>query len=281
MVMETERIALQPPVYTAIVLAGIRAYSDPVARASGVCCKAMSHVGGKPMVLRVLHELEKSKHIGSRVLCGPPKQVCEQSPELKAGIDTGDWKWMENQSTPSRSAYFALQSLPEPASVLLTTADHVLLRSEIVDHFCSTAGRTGFDLAIALVPYKQVIAANPSMKRTRYRFRDGTYCGCNLFAFLTPQARKVADFWQRVEAERKRPWRVIKVLGWVSVLRFLLGNLSLDEALETLSKQLGIKIGPIILPFPEAAIDVDTVSDWRYAQKVVETNTPNTTPKKS
>ena len=38
-----------------------------------------------------------------------------------------------------------LQSLPEAAPVLLTTADHALLHSEVVDHFCAAARRTGVD----------------------------------------------------------------------------------------------------------------------------------------
>lgn len=257
------------PIFTAIILAGDRAKDDPVAQLSGTGCKAMVPLGGKPMLLRVLHALGKSRTIGTRVLCGPPRQIITQNSELKAGLDAGDWRWVENQSTPSLSANYALESLPDRLPVLLTTADHALLSSEIVDYFCLNAIRSGFDLAVALAPYQQVIAEHPGVRRTGYRFRDDTYCGCNLFAFITPHARKAAVFWRRVEQQRKRPWRVIGVLGWIAVLRFLLGRLSLNEALKILSKRLGINIGPIIVPFPEAAVDVDTVADWEYVQQVI------------
>jgi len=256
--------------FTALVLAGDRGPDDAVARAAGVCCKALAPVGGKPMVLRVLSALGASEHIGARLLCGPPREAMERCPELQAGTDRGDWDWLENQATPSTSAHVALQTLPPTAPVLLTTADHALLRNEIVDHFCAQASRAGNDLTVGLALYGEVMAANPGMKRTGLRFRDNTYCGCNLFAIIDPRARKIADFWRRVEQDRKRPWRIIRLLGWRSVLRFLLGRLTLDEALRRLSKRLGISIGYVLLPFPEAAVDVDTEADWLYVKRLVD-----------
>ena len=44
--------------------------------------------------------------------------------------------------------------------------------------------------------------------------------------------------------------------------------MTLNEGLDRLSKILGIKIGAIILPFPEAAIDVDTPADWSLVQRI-------------
>jgi hypothetical protein len=175
---------------------------------------------------------------------------------------------MESQASPSASAAVALQSLPPSESVLLTTGDHALLRGEIVDYFCDEATRAGYDLAVALALYDRVMAAHPGVTRTGLRFRDNTYCGCNLFAMIRPQSRQVASFWRGVEQDRKRPWRLMKALGWVSVLRYLVGRLTLDQALDRLSERLGVTIGYVLLPFPEAAVDVDTEADWRYVQQL-------------
>jgi hypothetical protein len=82
-----------------------------------------------------------------------------------------------------------------------------------------------------------------------------------LFAFLTPRSRRAALFWRRVEAQRKNPLRIIRVLGWVAVWRYLLGRLSLDEALRRVSHRLQMKAGAVIIPYPEAAIDVDSIDD--------------------
>ena len=178
-------------------------------------------------------------------------------------------KWFENQPTPSSSTFQVLQSLPEQTPVLLTTADHALLSARIVDYFCTEARASGCDVVVGIAQHEAVTAAYPDTRRTAIRMRDGAYCGCNLFAFLTPQAHRAADFWRQVETQRKNPLRVIRILGWTAVLRYLLGRLSLEEALDRLSRRLGFKAGAVIIPFPEAAIDVDSASDWKLVEKIV------------
>lgn len=255
--------------FTAIIMAADRNPDDPVARAAGVACKALTPVGGKPMVLRVLHALEQSLEVGPRLLCGPPKPVLEQTGALKSGVDAADYGWMASRESPSASAAAAMERIPESQPVLLTTADHALLNSLIIDHFCSEARAADFDLVVALAPHSLVATAYPSVKRTRLRFSDRDYCSCNLFAFMTPRSRAVTGFWRKVESQRKQPWRVIGILGWWSVFKYLLGRLSLQEALKRLSDRFGMRIGVVILSFPEAAVDVDTEKDLQLVQQIL------------
>jgi hypothetical protein len=104
--------------------------------------------------------------------------------------------------------------------------------------------------------------------------RDGAYCSCNLFAFLTHRARAAAHFWRTVESHRKETLRVISASGWVAVLRYLLGQLSLDEGLKRISRRMGINVAAVVMPFAEAAVDVDTVSDWRLVEKILNDQRP-------
>ena len=255
--------------FTAVVLAADRGPDDPVAAAAGVRCKSLTPVGGKPMVFRVLDTLTASQVVNRYILCGPPKSIVDQEPDLGTLIASGRVKWFENQATPSSSAFHVLQTLPDETPVLLTTADHALLSARIVDYFCSEAQATGCDVVAGVARHEAVTAAYPQTRRTATRLADGAYCGCNLFAFLTPRARLAADFWRRVENQRKNPLRVIRVLGWSAVSRYLMGRLSLDEALKRMSHRLGFKAGVVILPFSEAAVDVDSVSDWKLVENIV------------
>lgn len=258
------------PPFTAVVLAGDRGAHDPLTALSGAPCKALVPVGGTPMILRVLDALGHSSEVGSILLSGPAQVQVAQEPRLKEGITAGRWGWRPTEASPSASAYAALASLPQSAPVLVTTADHALLRAEVVDHFCAAARRTGGDLAVALVDHARVLAAFPDVGRTRLRFRGGAYCGCNLYAFLTPASRRAAQFWRQVEQDRKRPWRMVRKLGWLPLLAYLSGRLSLEETLGMLSKRLGLVICPLLLPFPEAAVDVDKPSDWALAERVLQ-----------
>jgi len=89
---------------------------------------------------------------------------------------------------------------------------------------------------------------------------------------MTPRARAITGVWRKVESQRKQPWRVIGILGWWPVLKYLLGRLSLQEALARISDQLGMKIGVVMLPFADAAVDVDTENDWRLVQQILAEN---------
>jgi GTP:adenosylcobinamide-phosphate guanylyltransferase len=255
--------------YTAIILAGVRPGGDPVAEANGVSCKALIPVGGRPMVLRVLDALDASRQIGMHILCGPSQQSIEQQPELKARIAEGRLQYVPGQSTPSLSTHHILQSLTDDAPVVLTTADHALLTTPVIDYFCSQARRANCDVAVGLASHEEVISTFPDTRRTAIKFKDGSYCGCNLFGFMNPQSYKAAQFWRQIEKDRKKPLKMMRILGWWAVLRYLTGKMSLGEALGHLARQMGIRAGVVILPFPEAAVDVDTVDDLKFVQSLV------------
>ena len=256
--------------FTAIVLAGKRPGPDPVAEAAGVACKSFAPIGGRPMVHRVLDTLAAAGQIGPKFLCGLSRSLIEQEPELKSRFDKGEVKWLAGHATPSASTYHALQSVPDGMPVLVTTADHAFLSARIVDYFCSEARRMQYDLVAGLTLYKGVTSAFPETKRTAIRFKDSAYSGCNLFAFMNPRAYSAAAFWRRIEQQRKKPLQMMRILGLWPVVRYLTGKLSLSDGLEHLSNRLGIRAGAVILPFPEAAVDVDTVEDWKFAQALVE-----------
>jgi GTP:adenosylcobinamide-phosphate guanylyltransferase len=255
--------------FTALILAADRGPDDPVAKAAGVPCKSLTPIDGVPMVFRVLNTLDASPEIDQRILCGPPKHIVEREPELQRLIEAGKIAWFENLQTPSSSAYHVLQTLPQNIPVLLTTADHALLNPRMVDYFCNAARAIKCDVVVGVARHKDVMKAYPETRRTATQLQDGAYCGCNLFAFLTPGARPAADFWRQVESERKKPLRMIQKLGWIPVLRYLFGRLSLDDALNSISQRLGFKAGAVIMPFADAAVDVDTVRDWELVKKIV------------
>jgi CTP:molybdopterin cytidylyltransferase MocA len=221
------------------------------------------------MVLRVLDALGESRCVRGVTLCGLDPAGVKQAPKLQEAVAEGQLSLLDGEASPSASAWSALQRIPGEQPVLLTTADHALLRAEWVDYFLDQANRTGADLVVAVARYEQIAEAMPGVRRTVTRLRDDGYCGCNLFAFMTPRSRVAADYWRQVERDRKRPWRVIRMLGWGSVLRYLLHRLTLDQALQRLSRQFGLSIAPVIMPFPEASVDVDTPEDWELVKRLV------------
>jgi len=256
--------------FTAVVLAGKRPGKDPVAEAAGVACKSFAPIDGRPMVHRVLDALAAARQVGQRILCGPSQSIISQEPELYDRLKTGEAKWIDSHSTPSLSTYRALQAFPDSKPVLVTTADHALLTPQIVDYFCDEARRLPCDVAAGLTAYDGVMAAFPETRRTAIKFKDGAYSGCNLFGFLNPRSDRAAQFWRQIEQERKKPLRMMRILGWWTIVRYLLGRITLDKGLEKLSNKMQINLRAVLLPFPQAAIDVDTVDDWHFVQNMAK-----------
>lgn len=255
---------------TAIVLAGDRTKADSLINHTPAPAKAMIDLDGIPMVRRVLTSLRDSKVVGRISLAGPEESAVATDAELKRWIDDGEIAWSAPGPSPSTSAYNAMQGLKPEDSVLLTTADHPLLTPEIVDAFGRQSLADDVDVTVGLAPYPLIADAYPGIRKTVLRFSDGEFCGCNLFAFITPEGRRAARFWRKIEQERKKPLVLIGLLGWWAVIRYRLGLLSLEEALAKLSKRLGLRIRAVILPYANAAIDVDSIADLVLVRGALE-----------
>ena len=259
---------IMPPV-TALILAGARPGRDPVAEKAGVPFKILARVGGIPMVVRVLETLKASPLVGERILCGPSWEVVQNQSWLVERIESQQVGWTPPQPGPSLSVHSFLTKSPQDIPLLVTTADHALLSVEMVEEFLRQASETQMDVAVAMVSYAVVAQAYPQSKRTVIRFRGGGYCGCNMFLLCTEKARQLVEFWTQVEGERKRPLRLIRRLGFSNLLRYVLGRLTLSDALHELGQRMGLTIREVILPFPEAAVDVDTLEDLALVEEIL------------
>ena len=59
-----------------------------------------------------------------------------------------------------------------------------------------------------------------------------------MFAINTSVARAAIVFWTQLEMDRKRPWRLIRMLGIGTLIRYLTRRLTLTEALATFSRPI-------------------------------------------
>ncbi|MES1940354.1 hypothetical protein T5B8_08929 [Salinisphaera sp. T5B8] len=258
----------RPVPHTAVVLAGDRGPSDPVAVATGAPCKALAPVGGQALLARVIEILRGVARIDAIVVVGPARTIVDSVPTLKALLAAADVTWVAPADSPSASAARGLDTLAPGKPALLTTADHALLTAAMIEPLLDTSG---CDLSVGLVDYARVRRAYPASRRTAIRLgRDDGYCGCNLFAVHTSAARKLIADWQRVEKQRKHPARVVaSMLGWTGVLRYALHRLDLEDAFARLSRRAGMQVCPVPLSEPEAGIDVDSLSDLQLVESIL------------
>ena len=265
---------MNAPPFRALVLAGERPGGGTLARALNLPAGVLAPVGGRPCLLRVTDALQGARQVNGIVLCGPAKAVLDAAPELAALAARPDVEWLPPAHGPAASAVCAAQAYPH-YPLLLTSGDHGLLHGAVVERFCADAwaaagaGGRGADCIVGLVPHPPVAAAFPESRRTVLRFADGAFCGSNLFALVTPESRHALTFWSRVETDRKRPWRIARRLGVLTMLRYLAGRLAVDEAFAILSSRAGCRVRWVPVPCPRAAVDVDTEADWRLADRLL------------
>jgi len=242
----------------ALVLAGSRPGSaEPVAAAEGVAHKALVEVGGKPLLTRVVEALRAA---GIERIA-----VAANDPDVVALAEALDTQPIPPQAGPSASVGAAFAQLGAP--LLVTTADHALLRPEWVRDFVSDVPR-GSDAAVLLASRTAVERALPGSRRTWLRLADGDWSGCNLFLMATPNAIAAIDAWRAVEADRKRPWKIAARFGLRPLWLYLTGRLTADGAISVLGRRVGIEAHAVAARDGLAAVDVDKTSDLADVRRI-------------
>ncbi|HEX8556118.1 MAG TPA: NTP transferase domain-containing protein [Sphingomonas sp.] len=242
----------------ALILAGSRGGVDPLASANGVPHKALIEVGGASMLARVAAAL-RGAGLTRIIVSTNDAAVDAAAAALGLGI-------VAAADGPSRSVGLAIDQVGTP--LLVTTADHALLDPAWVTAFLGGVPAQA-DVAVMLARRAAIEAAVPDTRRTYLRFADGDWSGCNLFFFATPRAVAAVALWERVEADRKRPWRIIRRFGPLMLVRYLLGQLTLTRAIAHLGGLAGIDAAVVESPAGLAAVDVDTAGDLVLVRRIV------------
>ncbi|MDT8344131.1 MAG: NTP transferase domain-containing protein [Thermohalobaculum sp.] len=242
--------------WTALILAGSRGAADPVAQAAGVSHKAFAEIAGRTMIARVAEALTAAG-IGRILVSIEP-----DAPALPDGLER-----LDAAASPARSVAAALAAAATP--ILVTTADHPLLTPAMVADFIAGAEATGVDVCAGVATRAVVEAAGNPARRTYLRFRDAQVSGCNLFALRTPQAEAAVRFWQRLEAERKRPWRMALAIGPATLAAYAAGWLTMAAAARALGRAARCSASLVTLDHAEAAHDVDKPADLAFAEAML------------
>jgi GTP:adenosylcobinamide-phosphate guanylyltransferase len=230
--------------------------------------KALVPLVGRAMLSHVVETLHHSKAVERIIVCGLGSALHENR-ELDSLLQSYDVKVFDGLATPSASVVHVLERTPDCLPLLITTGDHPLLTPDIVDDFCQKSLASDYDVTAAVVPADLVRRAFPDSNRTYLRFRERAYSGCNLFALLTPAGFGAPAWWARIEQQRKRPWRMVMMLGPAVLARFAFGRLSLATIEKYASRKMGLKATAIVMSQPEAGYDVDTVDHLKVADAVL------------
>ena len=241
-----------------LILAGQReGVIDPLCDAAGVSHKAEIPVAGTPMLDRVIAALTDSG-LGEKLYI--------------SGYSGSNLKQVTSGKGPADSVALALAEIDQ-YPCLITTCDHALLSAAMVENFVSGAKAAGTDICVGMATQSVIQAEYPETKRTYLRFSDEAVSGCNLFYIANAEGLKAIAFWQSVQHLRKNPLKLARKVGVVIGLKYAAGRLTLRGAFDYAADRIGITASPVLLPFAEAAIDVDKPSDLELVETILQART--------
>lgn len=262
--------------YTALLMAGSRGPTDPVASYCGISHKAMAEIAGEPMVQHVLRTLAAAPEVGNIIAVIEAPELIEALPVAKQLIAEGRLQVTHAAPSPSQSVTKVLDAF-SPYPALVTTADHPLLTTAMIADFVQ--GIPAHVDVAALVAREDTIRAEyPETKRTYFRFADEAISGCNLFALPTPRGRNAMAFWRKLEQDRKKPWKMAYSLGPKTLINFALRRLTVDAVAEAIGQQADVRAALVRSRFAEAAIDVDKPHDLHLVNGILARRQQARTP---
>ena len=238
-----------------LILAGQReGVTDPLCEAADVSHKAEIPIAGVPMLERVIFAITQSGLSDNLYI---------------SGYSGSKLKQVSNGKGPADSVALGLAEIDQ-YPCLITTCDHALLSADMVQSFVDGAKLTGTDICVGLATQKIIEAEYPETKRTYLRFSDEAVSGCNLFYIANAEGLKAIAFWQSVQHLRKSPLKLAKKVGVGVGIKYAAGRLSLRGAFDYAADRIGITAAPVLLPFAEAAIDVDKPSDLELVETILQ-----------
>ncbi|WP_337185812.1 hypothetical protein [Phenylobacterium sp.] len=251
--------------FTAILLAGQRAgVVDTLAAAAGVPNKSLAPICGAPLVahaaaaLQATPGLARLKVVAEPANLGAVMGVLGRGPApVEAVVAAGNL---------ADSVHAAAAGVEGP--IVITTSDNVLLTPGAVLEILTALSR-GADVAVALAAEAAVRAAHPDGQRRFYRFADGAWSNCNLYALSGPAAARAAESFRSGGQFAKKPLRMLLHLGPANLALMLLGRLTLRGALGRLGRRFRLRIEPVILADGAHAIDVDNARTYACAEQLL------------
>lgn len=243
----------------AVVLAGAP-NNGQLQEANSEKWEATIPIHGKPMVNYVIEALQKSARIENLVVVGP-LEIKDVLPPGVALVESGD--------NLTDNIFRAVDALGHDNKILLVTSDIPFVHAEVIDDFIDRCGELVGDVYYPVISKEANQQVYPETVRTYFTLKEGSFTGGNVI-LASPQAitdsRWVMD---EIICKRKKPWKLIRMLGFVFIIKFFAKRLSLRELEQRVSELLGYTGVVIISPYPELGTDVDKPSDLNLALRII------------
>lgn len=160
-----------------------------------------------------------------------------------------------------------LEHKPEAIQVALVSSDIPLLTPESVEWVIRTSQETDEDLYYCVIEQSLMEKRFPDSARSYVQLKDMNLCGGDFTVLKLDLYKGRADFWQKIFEARKSVIRQANLIGFDVLLLLLLRRLTLESAVEKVTRRLDITGRGLLCPYPEIGMDVDKSYQLEIARR--------------
>jgi len=241
-------------VYAGILLAGETPGSpDPLALEMGYPKKSLIPIASRPMAAYVLDAFASVKRIGPIVIIGLRQEDQLDFPPHTL-LHDGFGDLLDNILG---AVEMIKARYPHIRRTIIASADIPLLTADVIDRFIDSCQDSDHEVYYALVEKEVMEKQYPGSGRSYRRFGDRAYAGGDLYMVATHLGPANLEKVREAMAFRKSGPRMARVLGLKAMIKFALGQLTLEETIPLASRVLGLNGTVIVSPDASLAMDVD------------------------
>ena len=238
----------------AIVMAGgIPSVDDPLYPYTHGLPKSMLDICSKPMIQWVLDALNGSRQVDRVVITG-------LDPDSRLAYGSA-LTFIPNQGgmldNIRAGAEKILEINPDSNHILLCSSDVPTVKTEAIDWVITSAMQTDEDIYYNVITRQVMEARFPSSRRSYVRLKDVEVCGGDVNIARTRKVVGDRGIWDRLIAARKNALKQAALLGYDTLILLLLRLITLEGAIQKVTRRLNITGRALVCPFAEVGMDVD------------------------
>jgi molybdopterin-guanine dinucleotide biosynthesis protein A len=251
------------PIAAVVTAGGIPRPDDPLYPLTQGRNKALLEIAGQPMLQWVLDALGGAATIDTVTVMGLPE-------DAHAFHCAKPLRYLPNQGSMLGNVEAGVQAVLAADGtrlhVLLVSSDIPSITAEIVDWTVNTALATDHEVFYSLISEADMERRFPGSRRSFFKLKEGRFCGGDMTLIQTALAANYSPAWTTIIGARKNVLKQASIIGFGTLLRMALGQMSIPGALEAAKQRLHVRGRVLMCPYAEAGMDIDKPHQFEAVQ---------------
>ena len=247
------------PVAALVAAGGVAKPDDPLYPLVRESPKALLPIAGKPMAQWALDALAGAERIGRVVVVGLTSESGLTCGDKPLDFIPGAGSMVENARAGMKRV---LQLNPSAKRVLWVSADIPTIRSEHLNWLVEEDLKTEHDFCYSVIERSLMEKRFPGARRSYTHLKDAAVCGGDASMLATRLVTENNPIWEQITAARKNVFKQASLIGFGTLFLLATRQLTVEGAVQTVSRRMGMTGRPVFCPYAEIGMDVD--KPWQY-----------------